>query len=57
MYLNLFGECGAEHEGLPLSSWWHVVLLHNATDLGLKSHVQHPVSLVKDQEPKLKWLI
>ena len=42
-YLDLLGERGAEHEGLPLAGRRHVVALNDATDLGLEAHVQHSV--------------
>ena len=47
--LNLFGEGGREHHGLPLSHGRHRVLLHNPPDLRLEPHVQHPVRLVQNQ--------
>ena len=50
-YLNLFGERGAEHQGLPHARRWHGVLLHNTPNLRFESHVEHAVSLVKDQVP------
>ncbi len=49
MYLDLFGEGGAEHHGLTAAFRWHCILLHNASDLWLKTHVQHTVSLIQDQ--------
>lgn len=49
--LDLFGEGGGEHEGLALAGGGHVVLLHDATDLRLETHVQHPVSLIQHQVP------
>ena len=50
-HLDLFGERGREHHGLPLTHRWHPILLHNAADLWLEPHVQHPVSLVQHQIP------
>ena len=49
-YLDLFGEGGAEHHGLSDAFRRHGVLLHDASDLGLETHVQHTISLVQDQE-------
>ena len=48
-HLDLLGEGGGEHEGLPLASWRHVVLLHDPSDLGLETHVQHSVRFVKTE--------
>lgn len=50
-HLNLLGEGGTEHHSSPLPSRWHSVLLDYTTDLGLKTHVQHSVSFIQDQEP------
>ena len=50
-HLDLLGEGGGEHEGLPLAGGRHVVLLHDAADLGLEPHVQHPVGLVQAEVP------
>ena len=50
IYLNLFREGGTEHHSSSLASRWHSVLLYNTTDLRLKTHVQHSVSLIQDQE-------
>lgn len=50
-HLNLLGEGGGEHERLPSASGWHALLLHYATDLRLKAHVKHTVSLVQSQVP------
>lgn len=38
-YLNFPGECRTEHESLTGSSWWHCVLVNNATNLRFKAHV------------------
>lgn len=46
MYLNLLGKGGTEHHGLACAFWWHGVLLHNTSDLWLKTHVQHSVSFI-----------
>ena len=51
LYLDLFGEGSREHHGLPaVVGDGHVVLLHDAADLGLEAHVQHPVGLVQAEE-------
>ena len=52
--LDLLGEGGAEHEGLAFASRWHGVLLHDSTDLRLKTHVQHAVSLIQHKVAKRK---
>ena len=49
-YLDLLGEGCAEHHGLTDAFRRHRVLLHDASDLGLETHVQHAVGLVQDQE-------
>lgn len=49
VYLDLLGEGSAEHHGLTDAFRGHGVLLHDASDLGLKTHVQHPVSLIQHQ--------
>lgn len=49
MYLNLLGKGGTEHHGLACTFWWHGVLLHNTSDLWLKTHVQHSVSFIENQ--------
>jgi len=43
--LHLLGPSGAPHEGLPIRA----DLGHNLPDLGLKTHVKHPVGLVHDE--------
>lgn len=48
-YLNFLGESGTEHHGLTDTFRRHCILLHNASDLWLKTHVQHAVSLIQDQ--------
>lgn len=48
-HLNVAGESGRKHEGLTGLSRGHVLALYNATNLGLETHVQHAVSLVKNQ--------
>lgn len=48
-YLDLFGESGTEHHGLTDAFGRHCVLFNNSSDLWLKTHVQHAVSLIQDQ--------
>lgn len=57
MYLDLLWEGGAEHHGLADAFRWHCILLHNASDLWFKTHVQHAVSLIQDQVAVEKHLI
>lgn len=49
MHLDLFREGCTEHHGLSDAFVRHGVLLDDASNLGLKTHVQHAVSLVQDQ--------
>lgn len=44
--LYLIWESSTEKHCLPWTTRRHVHLLHNLPDLGLKTHVQHPVSLI-----------
>mmetsp|Transcript_13693 Transcript_13693/g.38880 ORF Transcript_13693/g.38880 Transcript_13693/m.38880 type:complete len:253 (+) Transcript_13693:743-1501(+) len=46
--LDLLGEGRAKHKGLAVAG--QVLLLDNATNLRLETHVQHAVSLVKDEK-------
>ena len=48
-HLNVTGEGGAKHEGLTLGSPRHIFALDNTSDLGLETHVQHTIGLIKDQ--------
>jgi hypothetical protein len=48
-HLNVAGESGREHECLAGSGRRHVLALNNAANLRLETHVQHAVSLVKNQ--------
>jgi len=48
-HLDITGEGGGKHESLTASSWGHVLALDDTTDLRLKTHVQHAISLVKDE--------
>lgn len=47
--LDLFGESGAEHHGLSDAFRWHGILLHNTSDLWLKTHVQHAIGLIQNK--------
>eukprot|EP00038_Savillea_parva_P005918 m.160642 g.160642 ORF g.160642 m.160642 type:complete len:426 (+) comp11975_c0_seq1:158-1435(+) len=47
--LNFLGKRGRKHERLALAHPWHVVLLHNATNLRLKPHVQHAIGFIQDE--------
>ena len=48
-HLNIAREGGREHEGLTVLDTWHIFAFHNASNLGFETHVQHAISLVKDQ--------
>lgn len=50
-YLDFLREGGTEHKCLSFTSFRHGVLINNASDLRLKSHVQHAISLVQNKEP------
>lgn len=52
MYLDLLWESSTEHHGLANALRRHCILLHDASNLRFKSHVQHAVSLIQDQEAK-----
>lgn len=56
LYLNLFGESGGEHECLSFSNIRHVVLLNNAANLGLETHVQHTISFIQNKESVKSFL-
>eukprot|EP00050_Salpingoeca_kvevrii_P012969 m.26036 g.26036 ORF g.26036 m.26036 type:complete len:636 (-) comp4524_c0_seq1:67-1974(-) len=47
--LHLLGERGAKHERDALAWGRHRVLLHDAANLRLETHVQHAVSLIQDE--------
>lgn len=49
IYLDLLWESGTEHHRLSDASGWHCILLHNASDLWFKAHVQHAVGLIQNQ--------
>lgn len=46
-HLDVAGEGGRKHQGLTALGGRHVLTLDNAADLGLKTHVQHAVSLIE----------
>ncbi len=48
-YLDLFWEGGTEHHGLASTFRRHSVLLHDTSDLGFKTHIEHSVCLVQNQ--------
>jgi hypothetical protein len=49
--LDLNGEGGREEQRDAFTGLGHGVLLNNATDLRLKAHVKHAISLVQNKEP------
>lgn len=51
--LDLSGEGGREHEGLTLLSAWHILLLDDPPNLRLETHVQHAISLIKNEVPDI----
>mmetsp|Transcript_4307 Transcript_4307/g.10587 ORF Transcript_4307/g.10587 Transcript_4307/m.10587 type:complete len:211 (-) Transcript_4307:429-1061(-) len=48
--LDLLREGSTEHEGSALASDRHIFTLHNSTDLGFETHIQHTVCLVQYQK-------
>ncbi|ROW15354.1 hypothetical protein VPNG_02370 [Cytospora leucostoma] len=48
-HLDVPREGSGEHEGLAVLNTGHVLTLHNATNLGLETHVKHTISLVEDE--------
>lgn len=48
-HLDVARERGREHQRLAVVHTRHILALDNTTDLGLETHVQHAVSLVKHQ--------
>ena len=48
-HLNLLREGSGEHKRLPLAGWRHIILLNDTSNLGLETHVQHTICLVKYQ--------
>lgn len=53
-HLDLFRERGREHERLAIARLRHRVLLDDAPDLRLETHVEHSVGFVQHQEPVTK---
>lgn len=47
--LNVLREGGTEHQSLAILSGWHSRWTHQATHVGLKAHIQHPVSFIQHQ--------
>ena len=47
--LYLRWERGTEHQSLTLILWRHSHLVHQPFNIWKESHVEHPVSFVKDQ--------
>ena len=47
--LDLAREGGGEHECLAVVGPGHVLLLNDPPDLGLETHIEHPVGLVEDE--------
>ena len=47
--LDRLGERCGEHERLALAGGGHALMLDDAADLRLESHVEHPVGFVHDQ--------
>ena len=45
---NFSWKGGREHDCLSIPHWRHAALLNDSPDLRLKSHVQHPVSLIQN---------
>ena len=50
-HLDFLGKGSTEHQCLAHASPRHGVLFNDATDLWLKAHVQHTISLVKYTVP------
>ncbi|CAH0053234.1 unnamed protein product [Clonostachys solani] len=48
-HLDIAGEGGREHQSLAVGNGGHILTLDNAADLRLETHVQHTISLVKNQ--------
>lgn len=48
-HLDVPGEGGGKHEGLAVLNTGHVLTLHNASNLGLETHVKHTISLIEDE--------
>lgn len=48
-HLDIAGEGGREHQSLAVGNGGHILTLDNAANLRLETHVQHTISLVKNQ--------
>jgi hypothetical protein len=48
-HLDVAGEGGREHESLAVLDQRHILTLNDTANLGLETHVQHTVSLVKNK--------
>jgi len=48
-HLDVAGEGGREHESLAVLDQRHIFTLNDTANLGLETHVQHTVSLVKNK--------
>jgi len=48
-HLDVAGEGGGKHESLAVLDAWHVLTLNDSADLWFETHVQHTISLVKNQ--------
>lgn len=57
IYLDLLWESGTEHHSLSDAFRWHCILLHDASDLWFKAHIQHAVRLIQDQVTTEKHLM
>lgn len=48
-HLNVAGEGGGKHESLTVLNTGHILTLDNSADLWFETHVQHTISLIKNQ--------
>lgn len=48
-HLDVPGKGGGEHEGLSLVNVGHAGALDDGSDLGLETHIEHSVGLIKDK--------
>jgi hypothetical protein len=48
-HLDVTGESGREHESLAVLNQGHILTLNDTANLGLETHVQHAVGLVKNK--------
>jgi len=51
--LDVLWESGREHKRLPVRCLRHALLLDDAPDLRLESHVQHAVSLSENNRVRV----